>query len=139
MKEIITEVVVPKYVTVQRGTKVKKLKQYQAEDGKIFDNKEDAERYDSKLEFGKIEHLHINNISELGYEWYRAKDENELKLIKERLTWSHADVYGIQNIKIGEWFNYSDVDGGDSRDSIYFITLAEFIGEVSQLIRLLKG
>ena len=139
MKEIITEVLVPKYVTVQKGTKIKKLKQYQAEDGRIFDNKEDAERYDSKLEFGKIDRLHYSNISELGYEWYRAKDENELNLIKKRLTSSHADVYGIQNIKIGEWFNYSDVDGGDSRDSIYFITLAEFIGEVSQLIRLLKG
>lgn len=139
MKEIITEVVEPNYITVKRGNKTRKIKQYQTEDGKIFDNKEDAERYDSILEFDKIEHLHNNSISELGYNWYRAKDEKELELIKKRLTWSHAHVYGIENIKVGEWFNYHDVDGGDSYDSIYFITLPEFENEVSELMRLLKG
>jgi|WetSurSiteA1Bulk_404760.scaffolds.fasta_scaffold01794_8 hypothetical protein len=139
MKEIITEITEPNYVTIQKGNKTRKIKQYQAEDGKIFDKKDEAENHDFKLKFDKIEHIGDNVISELGYDWYRAKNEDELALIKERLVWSYSYVHGLENIKVGEWFNYRIDNGGDYRDNIYFTTLSEFENEISELTHLLKG
>lgn len=139
MKEIITEVVEPNYVTIQKGTKTRKIKQYQAEDGKLFDRMPDAEEHDINLKFDEIEHINNDVISELGYNWYRAKNEDELNFLRRRLVWSYANVYGLNNIKVDEWFNYRREDGGDSRDTITFLTLPEFENEVSKLMHLLKG
>jgi hypothetical protein len=139
MKEIITEVTEPNYVTVKKGTKVRKIKQYQTDDGKLFDKKDEAERYEFKLEFDKIDHIIDSFIYDLGERWYRAKDEKELELLKQKLTWSHSNIRGLNNIKIGEWFNYRVEDGGDYRDDIYFTPLSEFENEVSRLMHLLKG
>lgn len=139
MEEIITEVVEPNYVTVQKGTKVRKVKQYKTSDGRIFDNKEDAERHEYRLEFDKIEHVMcIDVVSELGSTWYRAKDEIELEMLKKTLVHSWANIYGLDNIKVGEWFNYRNEDGGDSRDMITFLTLPEFEKEVSDLMKSLN-
>lgn len=139
MKEIITEVTEPNYVTVKKGTKVRKIKQYQTEDGKLFDKKDEAEEHDFKLEFDKIEHVEGDFVSELGWSWYRAKNEEELELLKKKLVYSYANIRGLENIKVGEWFNYLHMDGGDYRDDIYFTTLEEFENEISELMHLLKG
>lgn len=139
MEEIITEIVEPNYVTVQKGTKVRKVKQYKASDGKIFDTEREAEYYEIKLEFDKIEHVRcIDVVSVLGSTWYKAKDEYELETLKMELTHSYANIYGLDNIKVGEWFNYRCEDGGDYRDTITFLTLPEFEKEVSDLMKSLN-
>ena len=124
MKEIRTPTEDKYYKEVKTG-KFYDVITYETEDGQTFPNKASAVYHESELHYNAIQRTDID-IPEFGWQWYKAKNEEELVFLKKYLHDDYDAVHGIERIKVGEWFSFNHEDGGDYRGVDYFYTLQDF-------------
>ncbi len=123
-----------KYKSVPDGTYEEEW--YKTSDGKEFKDKKEADRYEYHSKFNLIEHL-SNDIPELGYNWYIAKNEEELETLKSHFD-SNGKVSVDGNFEIGKWMNVIYENGGDYSNRVYVITLDYFKDEVEKFLNKLN-
>ena len=121
------------YKAIPTG-KFYEIETYKTEDGQEFTDKRTAINHEYNLYEKTIERVDID-ISEFGWQWYRAKNEKELVFLKQWCHSANNGVVGIDNIQVGEWFCHRYEDGGDSRSVDYFYTLRDFKQEYEDVLK----
>jgi len=123
MKEIRTQEEDFTYRKVKTG-KLNTVVTYETVDGKTFSDKPTAIRHEFQLRYNSIEKIEID-IPEFGWQWFKAKDEEELSMLKQSLHDPYDTEHGMDKIKVGEWFSVYHEDGGDYRSVDYFYILQD--------------
>ena len=111
----------PKYKSVLDG--YVNVTQYIAEDGKVFTDKSEAEKYEKQLvsyrKWNEIDRVDVSNLNEVGpaiHMWYRPKNEEELKMLKEAfyVGKGYCTIHSFDGkLKVGEWMGCDFIDNGD--------------------------
>ena len=113
------------YKSIEDGTE--EYYTYRTSDGKEFTSEAIADQHERDMRFDSIQRIE-DGIPETYGRWYKARNEEELEILKSRLgfydTYDRLHVTG--DLKIGEWFEAHHWDGGDYKGDNYFITLTEY-------------
>ena len=118
---------VPIYKQVPNGTK--EVATYISFDGKEFKNKKDCSNHEATIEkIRKWNSIERNSEQEYDYfklpmEWFRAKNNEELELLKKEFGWyDKHECFFFNDSKKSEgtkmivdtWYGFVFEDGGDS-------------------------
>jgi len=121
-----------KYIPVQ-SDEFEEITEYKTFDGKVFRNEHDAQKYEDDINYEKIERGDYTMV-EIGDWWYRAKNQEEIEVIKRRYGIRGGKIReSINHVKPGEWFTIHVDYGGDYPDVYNFITLKEYLIDVNAL------
>jgi len=125
---------IPKYIEIQ-SDEFEDVITYETSDGKIFSKKNEAELYEKKLKFAEIRENSIQyDLPDVFGSWYKVDVEDDLEFLKDYFTTPYDIVKGMDSVKVKEWFCVSVSYGGDSKDTITFITKSDFKASVDDLL-----
>ena len=138
IKTIKTKKPKVKYVEIDTE-EFQETETYQTEDGEIFTNLKEANAHSSDLK--------LESIRKISYwfplvsdDWYKAKDENELEFLKNKLAKSYGRRYGEGRLKVGEWFTVSHWDRDDTGNYVdHFVPLSKLKESYQELVELLEN
>jgi hypothetical protein len=126
-----------KYIEVE-SNETETTETYQTEDGKVFIELRDAYAHESELKLGKAKKV-FYWFPMIDDTWYKAKDEEELLFLKNKLAKTYGRRYGEGRLKVGEWFTVvtKDRDGmGNLAD--HFVPLSKLKDSFYELLHLLE-
>jgi len=111
---------------------------YLTDDGIEFTDLREAKRYESETRFNNAEKTKFWFPS-VGDDWYKAKDKDELEFLIEHLSCNYGGRrYGVDRLRVGEWFTvvYKDRDGAGPAD--HFVPLHKLKEDYTKLLKKLE-
>jgi len=122
MKEILQNI--PEQTIPSR-----KIKAYEAEDGKIFYKQRDCEHHEYNVNLKKVlQNMKIvevdDQLPESFDKWYYPKNEEELEWVKKIFGFydTNINLRVSGDLKVNEWIMGNTIYGGDYQDTVIFYT-----------------
>ena len=137
MREIRTNKEKMRTVEVPTGEHYEEIS-YETSDREKFVELRDASKHEADLTFKKAEKISFW-FPMIDDNWYKAKDEEELKFLIEYLSTNYGGRrYGVGRLKVGEWFTVVAKDRDSLGTADHFVPLSKLKEDYSELLKLLE-